>query len=73
MGAFKKSVRSEVRRAGRIVLDKYYFIVKQKLIDKKTSNLLVRKLEKNATAKIMQALRNDDTVAKILDKHRNKK
>jgi len=69
MGTFKKKVRSEVRRAARLVLDKYYLAEKNEPIDKDFSNALVKELSSGVTSKIMATLRDDASVATIAAKH----
>ena len=65
MGAFKKKIRSEIRRAGRLIIDKSYKEFNQTPISKRQSNFFVSELEKAVIPEIMHALRNGINVKNL--------
>jgi len=57
MGALKKSIRANVRRAARLVIDNYYQETRSVHLKKARLNSLVKLAEKKTVPLIMTALR----------------
>jgi hypothetical protein len=57
MGAIKRVIRADVRRAARVVLHKFYEDSAGKAINKAKLNDLVKKTEKEVVPAIMSVLR----------------
>lgn len=60
MGAFKKRLKSDVSRAARMVISRYYLESKGKPLQKRRLNSLVKKAEKEVVPAIMERLKGND-------------
>lgn len=61
MGAMKKNIKADVRRAARLVIEKYIQQSRGKSLRKSELNSLVKRAEKEVVPAIMQELRNVNT------------
>ena len=59
MGQLKKNIRADVRRAARLVINKYYQETKGKSLGEKQLKAMVRQTEEQAVPAIMTALKDD--------------
>ena len=57
MGALKKEVRADVRRAARILIDKYFREERKAALSKKQLNALVKAAGKEIAGDIVQEIR----------------